>query len=210
MHVRPGELRIPALPARRLRRATGALAATVVPPWSRRTRRQPRPVNVHGPPKLIDEGQGFPFIVVSPQCPEHQRWSVKTLDKLLNDIVAQYRIDEDRIYVTGLSLGGYGTWDLAARFPNRFAAIAPICGGEPSRACRFKHLPVWAFHGAQDEVAPLERSQEMVDALQQCGNDVRLTTYPDAGHNSWTETYDNPERYEWFLSPRRQAVEELE
>lgn len=167
-------------------------------------------VNVHGPPKLIEQGQGFPFIVVSPQCPEHQRWSVKTLDKLLNDIVAQYRIDEDRIYVTGLSLGGYGTWDLAARFPNRFAAIAPICGGEPSRACRFKHLPVWAFHGAQDEVAPLERSQEMVDALQQCGSDARLTTYPDAGHNSWTETYDNPERYEWFLSHRQQAVEELE
>ena len=97
------------------------------------------------------------------------------------------------------------------RFPNRFAAIAPICGGgEPSRVCRFKHRPVWAFHGAQDEVAPLERSQEMVDALQQCGNDARLTTYPDAGHNSWTETYDNPERYEWFLSHRQQAVEELE
>ncbi len=168
-------------------------------------------VNVHGPPKLIDEGQGFPFIVVSPQCPEDQRWSVKRLDKLLNDIVAQYRIDEDLIYITGLSLGGYGTWDVAARFPNRFAAIAPICGGgEPSRACRFKHLPVWAFHGAQDEVVPLERSQEMIDALHQCGSDARLTTYPDAGHDSWTETYDNPELYQWFLSHRRQAVEELE
>ena len=165
-------------------------------------------VNVHGPPKLIEEGQGFPFIVVSPQCPEDQWWSVKTLDKLLNDIVAQYRVDEDRIYVTGLSLGGYGTWDLAARFPNRFAAIAPICGGgEPSRACRFKHLPVWAFHGAQDEVVPLERSQEMVDALQQCGSDARLTTYSDAGHDSWTETYDNPELYEWLLSHRRKQEE---
>ncbi len=86
-------------------------------------------VNVHGPPKLIEQGQGFPFIVVSPQCPEDQRWSVKTLDKLLNDIVAQYRVDEDRIYVTGLSMGGFGTWNLAARFPHRFAAIAPICGG---------------------------------------------------------------------------------
>ncbi len=86
-------------------------------------------VNVHGPPKLIEQGQGFPFIVVSPQCPVEQRWSVKTLDKLLNDIAAQYRVDEDRIYVTGLSMGGFGTWNLAARFPHRFAAIAPICGG---------------------------------------------------------------------------------
>ena len=166
-------------------------------------------VKVHGPPKLIEQGQHFPFIVVSPQSPEDHWWVYETLDKLLNDIVAQYRVDEDRIYVTGLSMGGYGTWNLATHYPNRFAAIAPICGGgEPSRACRFKHLPVWAFHGAQDDVVPLEQSQEMIDALQACGSDARLTIYPDADHDSWTETYDNPELYEWLLSHRRTQVEE--
>ena len=166
-------------------------------------------VKVHGPPKLIEQGQHFPFIVVSPQSPEGYRWVAETLDKLLNEIVAQYRVDEDRIYVTGLSMGGYATWDLATRYPNRFAAIAPICGGsEPSRACRFSHLPVWAFHGAQDDVVPLEHSQAMIDALQQCGGDARLTTYPDASHDSWTATYDNPELYDWLLSHRRESLGE--
>ncbi len=164
-------------------------------------------VNLHGPPKLIKQGQAFPLIVVSPQCPREHWWSAQTLGMLLDEITAQYRIDEDRIYVTGLSMGGFGTWDLATRYPNRFAAIAPICGGgEPARACPFKHLPVWAFHGAQDEVVPLERSQEMIDALEACGSNARLTVYPEVGHDSWTETYDNPALYDWFLSHRRQPA----
>ena len=112
-----------------------------------------------------------------------------------------------RIYVTGLSMGGYGTWDLATRYPNRFAAIAPICGGgEPARACTVKHLPVWAFHGAKDEVVPLEQSQAMIDALAACDGNARLTVYPDADHDAWTQTYDNPELYDWFLSHRRQPT----
>ena len=166
-------------------------------------------ITKHGPPKLIKQGRAFPFIVVSPQCPDDYLWSAEPLGRLLDEVVAQHRVDADRVYVTGLSMGGYGTWDLAARYPNRFAAIAPICGGgKPDRACAFKHLPVWAFHGAQDEVVPLERSQEMIDALHACGSDARLTVYPDAAHDSWTEAYDNPELYDWLSSHRRQAAGE--
>jgi len=147
-------------------------------------------------------------VLVSPQCPEGAWWSedaqIATLDALLDDIVARYRIDKDRVYVTGLSMGGYGTWRLAMTYPQRFAAIAPICGaGEPDEAEKIKHLPVWVFHGADDSVVPLERSQEMVDALKACGGNVHFTVYPDTNHNSWTPTYANPEFFDWLLAQKR-------
>ena len=103
-------------------------------------------------------------------------------------------------------MGGYGTWHLAAAQPDRFAAIAPICGGGlwyegfPEKVCVLEKVPVWAFHGAKDPSVPLEESAKMVRALEACGGNVRFTVYPDATHDSWTETYDNPELYEWFLS----------
>jgi predicted peptidase len=126
------------------------------------------------------------------------------LTVLLDNIVARYKVDEDRIYVTGLSMGGFGTWSLASRTPNRFAAIVPICGGgEAYWARRFAHLPIWVFHGAKDPVVPLQRSEAMVDALRQRGGNVQLTVYPDAGHDAWSETYDNPKLYEWLLRQRR-------
>ena len=161
-------------------------------------------IKVHGPPKLIERGDKFPFIIVSPQCPANQWWSTNTLDVLLKDITSRYNVDEDRIYVTGLSMGGYGTWALAFQYPNRFAAIAPICGGgKPEVAGLIKNLPVWVFHGAKDEVVLLEKSQEMVDALKVVGGNVKFTIYPEAGHDSWTETYDNPELYKWFLKYKK-------
>ncbi|MFB0516806.1 MAG: alpha/beta hydrolase-fold protein, partial [Candidatus Neomarinimicrobiota bacterium] len=110
-----------------------------------------------------------------------------------------------RIYLTGLSMGGYGTWSLALAQPERFAAIAPICGGGDRRqACRLKDLPVWAFHGARDKVVPVRRTKRMVRAIEKCGGSPRLTIYLDAGHDSWTRTYDNPELYEWLLSNVRE------
>jgi len=161
-------------------------------------------VKVHGPPKLIENGKNFPFIVVSPQCPENQWWSLEVLDALLNDITDNYNVDENRIYVTGLSMGGFGTWDLSIKYPNRFAAIAPICGGGNSRlAGVLKDLPVWVFHGAKDNVVPLKSSQDMVDELEKANGNVKFTIYPEAGHDSWTETYDNPELYEWILKHKR-------
>ncbi len=161
-------------------------------------------VKVHGPPKLIGEGHLFPFMVASPQCPDDQSWDVDLLDALLSNILKKYQIDERRIYLTGLSMGGFGTWLWASRYPDRFAAIAPICGGgDTGQICNVKNIPVWAFHGAKDNVVPVERSRGLVDALNKCGGEVRLTIYPEAGHDSWTETYDNPELYRWLLQHSR-------
>jgi predicted peptidase len=162
-------------------------------------------VKMHGPPKLIAQGRPFDFIVVSPQCPNNGWWPEQTdvLISLLDEIEAKYRVDTDRVYLTGLSMGGFGTWSLAERYPQRFAAIATICGGsEHDVAYRLKNVPVWAFHGAKDQVVPVERSKEMVEAINAAGGDAKLTIYPEAEHDSWTQTYNNPELYEWFLSHR--------
>jgi predicted peptidase len=164
-------------------------------------------VKVHGPPKLIAAKKDFPFIVVSPQSPR-LGWNVDALRGLLDDLVARYKVDPDRIYLTGLSMGGYGTWALAAAYPERFAAIAPICGGGwTADAAKLKHLPIWVFHGAKDKAVSVRRSQEMVKALEEAGaKNVKFTLYPDAEHDSWTETYNNPEFYEWLLKQKRSAA----
>ncbi len=166
-------------------------------------------VKKHGPPKLIAAGRQFPFIVVSPQCPKNQWWQPVELIALLDHIVATYKVDEDRIYVTGLSMGGFGTWSLAAYRPDRFAAIAPICGGgEIYWAKNLARLPVWAFHGGKDRGVPPERSERMVEAINKEGGNAKLTIYPDAGHDAWTETYNNPEFYQWLLKQKRSAKQQ--
>ncbi|RMF77513.1 MAG: phospholipase [Planctomycetota bacterium] len=161
-------------------------------------------VKIHGPAKRIAAGEDFPFILVAPQCPAEQWWDTDTLIGLLDDVTARLRVDSDRVYVTGLSMGGFGTWDLATRQPERFAAIAPICGGgRRAQAARLVNVPIWAFHGALDEVVPVEQSKRMVDAVNAAGGHATLTIYPDAHHDSWTRTYDNPAFYEWLLAQRR-------
>lgn len=169
-------------------------------------------VKKHGLPKLIEQGKSFPFIVVSPQCAKDQFWhlQLRELTALLDQIEAKYKVDRDRVYVTGLSMGGFGTWALAAYTPDRFAAIVPICGGgEVLSARRLSQIPIWAFHGGKDPVVPLKRSEEMVEAAKRSNDQVKLTVYPEAGHDSWTETYDNPEVYEWLLAhPRKAAAKE--
>src|SRR5579871_899561 len=155
-------------------------------------------VKTHGPPKLIAAGKEFPFIIVSPQSPGGG-WDTEALTYLLDEIQQKYRVDEDRVYLTGLSMGGYGTWALAIEHPDRFAAIAPIAGGgTPRRARRLKNIPTWVFHGAKDMTVPIKEDQDMVDALKAAGGDVKFTIYPDAGHDSWTQTYENPELFTWF------------
>lgn len=165
-------------------------------------------VKVHGPPKLIAAGKDLPFIVVSPQCPKDRWWQPMELMALIDEVSRTHKVDQDRICVTGLSMGGFGTWNLAAYAPKRFAAIAPICGGGEAYWTRsFAHLPVWVFHGGKDFGVPLERSEQMVEALKKNGGHVRFTVYPEAGHDSWTATYDNPEFYEWLLAQKRVAEE---
>jgi len=174
-------------------------------------------VATHGPPKNVTGQPGFPFILVSPQCPEHQIWSKEVLLALLDDVTKKYAVDANRVYLTGLSMGGYGTWDLGLACPEKFAAIAPICGGgelismivaSREKTQALKTLGVWAFHGGKDPVVPLAESQRMVEALKKLGvPDVKLTVYPDAGHNSWTEAYKDPALYQWFLEHQRQSPE---
>lgn len=159
----------------------------------------------HGPPKLIRDGTvSLPFIVVSPQAPDDRAWSMLLLDAVLEEVGRTYAVDDERIYVTGLSMGGFGTWQLAMEFPHRFAAIAPICGGGTMPcACMLRHLPIWAFHGALDEVVPPSHTDEFVTRLRGCGGHIRYTRYEDAHHDSWTRTYANPALYDWLLQHRR-------
>jgi predicted peptidase len=163
-------------------------------------------VKKHGPPKLVEGGKDFPFILVSPQCPVNKWWEPAELSALITGVCEQNKVDQDRICITGLSMGGFGTWGLAAYEPNRFAALAPICGGgDASLTRRYRHVPVWAFHGAKDSAVPVERTQEMIDALKEHGASPKVTIYPEANHDSWTETYNNPEFYEWLLAQKRTA-----
>ncbi len=164
----------------------------------------------HGPPKLVETTmKDFPFIVVSPQSRDGLGWSIEGLNALLSHVLANHRVDAERVYLTGLSMGGGGVWLLAVSYPERFAAIAPVCGARIAvhAAGRVKHVPVWAFHGARDTIVPLALSEAMVQAVRAAGGDARLTVYPDAEHDSWTATYNNPELYSWLLSHRRQLPE---
>jgi len=163
-------------------------------------------LKAHSIPKKVDKQPNFPFITVSPQCPYEFCWrhELPTLNALLDEVVAAYAVDIQRIYVTGLSLGGFGAWALASLYPERFAAVVPVCGGgDPATVCSLKEVPVWAFHGARDEVVPPHESQRMVDALRACGGSARLTLYPDLAHDSWTRTYDNPALFDWLLQQRK-------
>jgi predicted peptidase len=163
-------------------------------------------VKKYGIPMIAEQNPSFPFIVVSPQCPEDSAdssWLVEqdAVMTLVNEIIASHNVDPNRVYLTGLSMGGYGTWYLAAEYPGRFAAIAPICGGgNPKRIKELIRTPTWVFHGKKDEVVPLAESEIMVELLRTQGGDVRLTIYPELNHDCWTETYENPDLYTWFLS----------
>jgi predicted peptidase len=194
-------------------------------------------VTMHGPPKLVKATFQPPknesdaarqrreaamkvlkeqFIIVSPQCPANQRWENDALLALLDKVTSKHKVDTNRIYLTGLSMGGYGSWSLGTRYPERFAAITPICGGgeridillaSRTKAAALKTLGVWAFHGANDSTVPLNESERMIEALKKAGaTDVQLTVYPEAQHDSWTEAYNNPELYEWFLKHERTST----
>ena len=159
-------------------------------------------LKLHGIAKVVEEQPDLPFVAISPQCPETSWWHVEVdaLSALLDEVLGKYAVDENRVYLTGLSMGGFGAWQLGSTYPHRFAAVAPICGGgDASKVCALKDVPVWVFHGAQDPTVPLQRSEEMVDALKACGGNVRLTVYRDLEHDSWTRTYDDPALYKWFL-----------
>jgi len=160
-----------------------------------------------GLPKLIAEGTKFPFITAMPQCPETSFWTEesKPLKMLIDDLIENYNVDKNRIYITGLSMGGYGTYEMLTRYPDLFAAAVPICGGIGSMYTRMnllqlKDIPLWIFHGKIDEVVPVKESEEIYDVLTSIGaKDLHMTIYPDLNHDSWTRTYGNHEVYEFLL-----------
>jgi hypothetical protein len=152
----------------------------------------------------ISAGKKLPAIVLSPQLPWFQSWQPTTLSKLLDVISTKYRVDPDRIYVTGLSLGGDAAWDLAMNYPGRFAAIAPIAGeGDYADAASVKNIPTWTFEGLKDEVVNPERVIGMVDAVRKVGGHPHLTLYPDLPHNCWDKAYASDALYTWLFAQKR-------
>jgi len=159
----------------------------------------------HGPPKLIEAGHRFPAIVISPQCPADSWWTSEPVLELIDHAEKTHRVDPSRLYLTGLSMGGYGSWHFASLAPHRFAAVVPVCGGGvPYHMRKLTSLPIWVFHGQKDAVVPLEESDRLVKALEKNGNpNVKFTVYPEAGHDSWTAAYDTPELWEWLFAQQR-------
>lgn len=165
-----------------------------------------------GLPRRAVSDPSFPFVVVAPHCPPGLNWTllVDPLDALLDEVESRYRVDPDRILLTGLSMGGWGTWHLASLFPRRFAAVVPVCGfmpsvpgtGWPSGIDVLRGVPVWVFHGAEDEVVPVNESRRLVAELKAAGGDVRYTELPGRGHDIWNDVYDRADLHQWLLGKR--------
>jgi predicted peptidase len=176
----------------------------------------------HGVASIIQNAEklGTPVFLIAPQCPKDRWWTTRDKElspggpesgDLLEALLAlvdrkleSHPIDPKRFHVTGLSMGGYGTWALLGRVSERIASAVPICGGgDPKLAKKFKDVPVWAFHGDADDVVPVERTREMVAAMEKAGGKPKATYYPGVGHNSWTRTYQNQEIIRWMLEQTR-------
>jgi pimeloyl-ACP methyl ester carboxylesterase len=159
-----------------------------------------------GIPDQIYRGREFPFIIIAPQCPEHIRWSTDNwFENFYKEVTAKYRIDTNRIYLTGFSLGGEGTWYLAAKYPDKFAAIAPMSGFTShmdyidNNIDKLIDIPIWAFHGKIDNVVPFEETERVIKKLEGKNKDLRFTVEPEVGHWINWLVYPNQELYDWFL-----------
>lgn len=174
----------------------------------------PQIIKNHGLPRLIEHQKNFPYIVISPQCSSETRWTdhADSVLALLDSTLSSFAVDQSRVYLTGLSLGGQGVWYLATQRPSQFAAIAPICGripgfpDFPGKVCVLKDVPIWVFHGAKDDIVPATESETLVATLKACGGNVRLTIYSEVEHNSWDAAYSDPELYRWFMQHTRKQL----
>ncbi|MGB5500100.1 MAG: prolyl oligopeptidase family serine peptidase [Maribacter sp.] len=159
-------------------------------------------IKSNGPPKLIVEGKQFPFLILAPQNPYKRKWwNTRAVAQLLDTIIENNRVDKNRVYLTGLSRGGSAAWEMAVQYPNKFAAMAVVCGMTPLPYASWinKELPIWVFHGDQDKSIPISESVNMVDKLEAMGYKVKFTIYEGVGHNSWDNAYTNEELYSWFV-----------
>lgn len=178
----------------------------------------------HGVLPILEgaEKLGQPCFLIAPQCPADRWWApinretmrLSAADKpndlleavlaLVDETMKAQPVDSRRFYVTGISMGGYATWDLLGRAPGKIAAAVPVCGGgEPSLVEKFKAIPIHAFHGEADPVVPVRTTKDMVEALEKSGAKPKATYYPGVQHDSWTQTYDNPEVIRWIFEQRR-------
>ncbi|MDB5342939.1 MAG: enterobactin/ferric enterobactin esterase [Schlesneria sp.] len=154
----------------------------------------------------------FPCFLLAPQCPAQSQWTNldDELANLIRAVMKQKQIDPERVYLTGLSMGGYGTWSLATQKPDLFAAVVPICGGgDPATAERLVNVPIWAVHGTADRTIPVEQSQRMIAAIRKAGGQANYTELEGVGHDSWTQTYRDPGGIlKWMFSQRNRRISE--
>jgi predicted peptidase len=175
----------------------------------------------HGIKQFLARQEKYPCVLVVPQCPKGQSWAAirrgasptqeekssgpMTLTiELVDSLRKELPVDPARLYVTGLSMGGYGTWDLLMRKPAMFAAGVPVCGGgDVSKAATIAKIPQWVFHGDQDKAVPVDYSRKMVEAMKAAGGEPKYTEYPGVGHNSWDNAYADDALYEWLFSQKQ-------
>ena len=158
-----------------------------------------------GLPLEIEKGRVVPAVVISPQVPEGEHWNVSVLNALLDEVSAKYRIDPDRVYMTGVSMGGDGCFDFAMAYPNRLAAIAPVAGdGDPADGARLKNMPIWDFQSLKDDTVPADNPIAVIKAVRDAGGHPHQTLFPDAGHyDSWGLAYGTEALYPWLLAQKR-------
>lgn len=162
-------------------------------------------LKTYGLPSRVAKGQNFPFIIASPQCPDHKYWSTDNwFEALYAELTARYRIDTNRVYVTGISMGGFGAWQVAMDHPTKVAAVVPLCGGcnDSTEICRIRHIPVWTFHGTADDQIPISETERLVSRLQSCRGNVKFTRLENEGHGI-QYVYEQKEIYDWMVKQRK-------
>jgi len=165
-------------------------------------------LKTYGLPYLVDKGQNFDFIIASPQCPDNKYWSTENwFDSLYSDLMMRYRIDTNRIYCTGISIGGYGTYIVAMDFPDKFAAIVPLCGGindsDTSRVCNLSKIPIWTFHGTADDKISINQTERIASELRKCNGDIKFTRLQNEGHGIEYLYETKPKIYKWLLKHKK-------
>lgn len=161
-------------------------------------------LKVYGLPYLVDQGREFDFIMVAPQCPDGKYWSTENwFDPLYKEVISKYRVDKSRVYVTGISMGGYGTYIAALDHPEKIAAIVPLCGGvndsDTSRICTLKDIPILTYHGTADEEISIQETERIAKALKRCSGNIIFNRLKDEGHGIQYLYETNPEIYQWLL-----------
>jgi len=162
-------------------------------------------LKTYGLPHLVDQGRDFPFIIASPQCPDGKFWSTDNwFDSLYAELTTKYRVDQKRVYLTGISMGGYGAWQTAVNYPDKFAAVVPLCGGcdDSTRICRIKHIPIWTFHGTADDLIPISETERLVKRLTDCQGQAKFSRLEKEGHGI-QYVYEDNALYAWLLKQHK-------